>query len=324
MIVSDLPLVTAGDRARILAADRTSDAHRELLASLPAMNAVQTGGKPRNAALVAPITVAAWNMERCLFPQASAARLADVAPQVVLLSEVDHGMARTGQRHTAAEMAEAMGMCYAFSVEFHELGLGGETERRFCIDDHNVRGWHGNAILSAVPFDDLCLIRLDDHGHWFTADYGADPGQPRVGGRIAIAALIDGVCFVTTHLESNSGAEHRAAQFDLLMDAIDRFAPDCPVVIGGDLNTGNHMPPDFDWRMEPLFGRAEARGYDWSMTADGMTTRPSLITPHPTREMKLDWLGIRGLNGVQKGKLDAIDPTGRVLSDHDAVWCAVQ
>jgi hypothetical protein len=115
----------------------------------------------------------------------------------------------------------------------------------------------------------------------------------------------------------------RARQFDLLLSEIDAFAPGLPLVIGGGLNTGNHMPPDFNWRSEELFAKAEAQGYDWSLTADGMTTRPSLITRHPTRQMKLDWICGRGVGCVSKGVLPSIDSEGRPLSDHDAVFASV-
>ena len=137
--------------------------------------------------------------ERCLYPACAAALLKPHAPDILLLSEMDIGMSRSDQRHTLAEMARALGMSYAYGVEFHELGLGGKTERHLCKDDVNTHGWHGNAVLSTVPFDALTLIRLDDHGHWFLpGENGQDPGQARIGGRIAVAAIIGGICCVST------------------------------------------------------------------------------------------------------------------------------
>lgn len=327
-ILNELPLVTEAERASIFASPRTAAAHRELLAALPAMNAVQVGGHAQAGELPDRFTVLAWNLERCLFPRQSADHTRDVAPDVLLLSEVDHGMARTGQRHTTEEMAAALGMAYAYGVEFHELDLGGPTERPYCKDDFNSRGWHGNAILSRVPFDRVTMVRLDDHGHWFSSDeLDADPDQPRVGGRMALLAVISTVsgqiCVASTHLESNADGAHRAAQFDRLMDAIDAFAPDLPVLIGGDLNTGNHVPPDFDWRGEALFERAKARGYDWGFTPEGMTTRPSLISPHASRKMKLDWICGRGFDPVESAILPSVDRDQTTLSDHDAVWANV-
>lgn len=322
MITSALPPVTEAQKQALRAAPRTPEAHRALMAQVPAMQAVQTGGNAPQTRLPMPLTVVAWNLERCLFPEDSAAHLAPHAPALILLSEVDHGMSRTAQRHTTEAMAIALNMHYAFGVEFFEMGLGGKTERAFCTDPDNTLGWHGNAILSAAPIARVTLCRLDDHGHWFGGD-AADPGQPRLGGRMALIAQIDTeagpICAVTTHLESNADADHRAVQFTRLMDAVDAFAPDLPVVIGGDLNTGNHLPPDFDWRRESLFGEAEARGYTWSATAEGVTTRPSLITPHPTRQMKLDWFATRGFDAQHKEVLSSVGVKGTALSDHDAV-----
>lgn len=325
-LLPELPPVTEPQREAIIDSPRTSAAHRDLLAALPAMNAIQIGGRASGQRLDDTVSVAAWNLERCLFPQDSAGLLAGLAPDVVLLSEVDHGMARTGQRHTTEEVAEALGMAYAFGVEFYEMGLGSPTERAFCTDRANALGWHGNAILARVPFQRLAIVRLDDHGHWFASDeLDADATQPRVGGRMVLLAVLETeggpLCVASTHLESNAGADHRTGQFDLLLDAVDRFAPDVPVLIGGDLNTGNHMPPDYDWRGEALFDQAVARGYDWGFTPEGDTTRPSLITPHPSRKMKLDWICGRGMSCEDTALIPALSPQGRPLSDHDPVWC---
>lgn len=326
--VSALPPIEDADRNRIMTAPRTATAHRALLADMPAMNAVQVGGAASTSAQPPQFTVAAWNVERCLFPTDTAPHLASIAPDIVLLSEVDHGMARTCQNHTTEIMAAQMGMTYAFGVEFHELGLGGDTERAFCSDDFNALGWHGNAILSSVPFIRTALIRLDDHGHWFASTTGnVDTQQPRLGGRMAIAAVVPTehgpLCVVSTHLESNADALYRRNQMQILLDEIDVFAPDMPVLIGGDLNTGNHLPPAFDWRDETLFSLAQDRGYSWDFTAPGNTTCPSLITPHLDRVMKLDWFAGRGLNNVENGKLSSTMANGKPLSDHDCVWCKV-
>ena len=130
-ILDRLPPVTPDMRNQITSAPRTAEAHRQLLASIEAMNAVEVGGTASSDELPAEITVLAWNVERCLFPEKTADHIRQIAPQVVLLSEVDNGMARTAQRHTTRDVAEALGMTYAFGVEFHELDLGGPTERPF-------------------------------------------------------------------------------------------------------------------------------------------------------------------------------------------------
>ncbi|MFU1478551.1 endonuclease/exonuclease/phosphatase family protein [Roseovarius sp. C7] len=318
---SDLPPVTDDQRARILNAPRDAENHRALLAATPAMNTIETGGIPTQNRLDTAPLVAAWNLERCLFPDATAKHLAGLAPDVILLSEMDCGMARTGQRHTTRDLAQALGMSYAYGVEFYELGLGGPTERRFCTDDHNRLGFHGNAILSAAPLTRVAMIRLDDHGPWFDAD----PDQPRLGTRMALAAQIDTasgpICVVSTHLESNAQASYRHDQFLHLLERVDFFAQGYPIAIGGDLNTGNHMPPDFDWRKETLFDLARALGYSWQGSAPGQTTRASLITPHPDRSMRLDWIATRDVSPAERGILPAVAPDDTPLSDHDCVWC---
>ena len=146
-LVTALTKVTEDQRAAILASERTAAQHQDLLSALPAMSELEVGGEGRLETLPADFTVAAWNVERCLFPERSAAHVHQHKPSIVLLSEMDKGMARTGQRNTTAEMAKALGMHYAFGVEFFEMGLGGPTERVFCHDDFNAEGWHGNGIL---------------------------------------------------------------------------------------------------------------------------------------------------------------------------------
>lgn len=321
--VDRLPGVTPDQRQAILSAPRTTEAHQAFMADIPAMSLVETGGAPTEAAVPQVFTIAAWNVERCLFPEKSAALLAAQAPDVVLLTEVDCGMARTAQRHPTAEIATALGMHYAYGVEFFELGLGGETERPYCVDDHNEAGWHGNAVLSRAAPVSTALIRLDDHGHWYIdGPFSWDRNQPRIGGRMAIASIIPTVagnlCVISVHLESNADSAHRGRQMERLIEAIDRFAPDLPVIIGGDLNTGNNKDQP-DWRDESLFDIARVQGFSWDNNAEGMTTRRSFLTPHPTRAMRLDWFASRGLSMDGASIVPALDPNGEPLSDHELI-----
>ena len=318
-----LPIVSPELRQAILSAPRTTQAHQSFMSDIAAMSMVETGGGSTEASLPQTFTVGAWNLERCLFAEKSAALLASQAPDVVLLTELDSGMARTGQRHPTAEIAAALGMHYSYGVEFFELGLGGETERPYCSDDHNDAGWHGNAVLSRAAPVASVLIRLDDHGHWYVdGDHAWDRNQPRIGGRMAIATIIPTVagnlCVVSVHLESNADSAHRGRQMERLIEAIDRFAPDLPVLIGGDLNTGN-TPDAPDWRTESLFDAARAHGFSWDNNADGVTTRRSYLTPHPTRSMKLDWFASRGLSMDGAAIVSALDPNGEPLSDHELI-----
>ena len=319
--VKKLTPVSVADQEKIISSPKTRLVHRELMMTFPAMSELEIGGSASDKAMGLYVTVAAWNLERCLFVEQSAEKLSTLGADVVLLSEMDSGMARSSQRHTARDLGELLGMQYCYGVEFYEMGLGSTIEiERFCSDDQNDFGWHGNAILSKIPIEKALLVRLDDHGHWFCTDEFADPAQPRIGGRMAIAAIINGICFVTTHLESAAKSDYRCSQMKILLDKVEPFANGLPILIGGDLNTGNQMPPDYDWRRETLFRYCEERGYDWSFNPSGYTTRPSLITIAPENKMKLDWFTTKGLEVVQAGIEPSINNNGTPLSDHDCIW----
>jgi len=299
---------------------RDSQTHDRLAADIPALGLIETGGQAPAAPLALPIGVAAWNLERCLFPEASAAHVADC--DLWLLSEMDNGMARTAQRHTTAEMAAMLGGQHAYVVEYLELGLGAPIERDFCTDDRNARGFHGNALIARGALHAPFALRLFGHRQWF-----ADPDQPRLGERVALGARIETEAgpflAVSTHLESAASPAHRAAQIEGLIAALDHEFPHMPVLIGGDLNTGNHAGGD--WRAEPLFDIARAAGFSvHGGPEDQPTTRASLLTRFPDRVMKLDWFLARGMRLGPVEIRPACGPDGTPLSDHDAIVTRIE
>jgi hypothetical protein len=106
--------------------------------------------------------VLAWNIERGarLEGQLQAFRehpyLRDC--DVLLLSEVDVGMARSGNRHVARELACQLGMHYAFVPCYLSLVKGSGLERK--VQGDNDLGLHGNAILSRYPICRPRILRL--------------------------------------------------------------------------------------------------------------------------------------------------------------------
>lgn len=311
------------ERLSIVGLDKTIAAHDAKLVAMACMTTVETGGKQSvDKPLAFPFTVSAWNLERCLFPAESAAKMQAEHPSVVLLSEMDNGMARTAQQNMTAEVAAYMGMNYAYGVEFIELGLGSEIEHQFCKDDFNEKGFHGNALMACVPLHRVFVQRLAGERLWFFN--GGD--QPRLGERNAIGAVIEteegSFVAVSVHLESASPAAYREKQVAQLIDALEAEFGDMPVLIGGDLNTGNHAGGDFE--AEGLFRVAGERGFTrHSGAIDQMTTRPSLITRWPDRAMKLDWFLSRGLTIGESRIVPSLDENGRPLSDHDLIVCRV-
>ena len=162
---------------------------------------------------------------------------------VVLLSEVDVGCARSGQRHTVSDLAGELGYGYAFGVEFVEAGLGDIRERTAHAGETNAEGLHGNAILSASLR--VAMARLDTDGAWFDDPDGLRGGQPRVaaGWPFWRRWKAIGTLTVVSNLESHTDPRHRAEQFERLLDMIDSYDAFSPVLIGGDLNTSSLSVP---------------------------------------------------------------------------------
>lgn len=319
--VSALDVISLEERAQLVG-PKTVEAHDAIMSRLGAMGTVETGGSPsRTLPLAFPFNVSAWNLERCLFVEDSAAHVEKSEPAVVLLSEMDNGMARTAQRHTTADLASAMRMAYAYGVEFLEMGLGSDTERGFCRDSINEKGFHGNGLVSSVPIEQPFMIRLLGERLWRN-----DADQPRIGERCAVGGLISTEAgpfvAVSVHLESATTAAYRERQTKELIDEIEAAFPALPILIGGDLNTGNHAGGDFE--AEGLFPMSATRGFTrHGGPIEQMTTRPSLITRWPERAMKLDWFLSRGLIIGHSEITPSLDGTGRPLSDHDHITCRI-
>jgi endonuclease/exonuclease/phosphatase family metal-dependent hydrolase len=319
--VSTLDVTPIAERATFTG-EKTVEAHDRIMNRLGAMNSVEIGGSPsRTLPLTFPFNVSAWNLERCLFVEDSASHLANSEPALVLLSEMDNGMARTAQRNTTADLTTALGMTYAYGVEFVEIGLGSDTERDFCVDQSNERGFHGNGMVSATPIADPFMIRL-----WGERLWRNDVDQPRIGERCAVGGVITTAAgpfvAVSVHLESATTALYRERQMKELIDTVEATFRGLPILIGGDLNTGNHAGGDFE--AEGLFAMSEARGFSRHGGPIGeMTTRPSLITRWPERAMKLDWFLSRGLTISHSSIISSLDGNGRPLSDHDYITCRI-
>lgn len=298
------------------------DTHDRFAVQVPALNAVEHRPAPVERPVGPRLRVAAWNAERLKYHAPSAALLRGA--DVVLLTEADIGMARSGNRHTVRDLAEALGMGWAYGVEFVELGLGDARECEWHADEDNRVGLHGNAILSRHALLDPVIIPLDAGGTWFA---GRSGNQRRLGGRMAIAARLDTprpLWLVAAHLESHSDAADRARQGERLVAAIDRLVPaGAGVVLGGDFNTkealGSLEAPE-----EPLFAVLRDDGFDWHRcNAPGPTqrTRPD-GTPAPPFA-KLDWLFTRHAEAEAPATIAAVDETGAAISDHDVVAATV-
>jgi endonuclease/exonuclease/phosphatase family metal-dependent hydrolase len=310
------------ERKRLMSLERIEENHAAAVAGLECLQRCEAPPSRLAAPLTFPLTIAAWNVERCYAVEGSARLLRRERADIALLSEMDNGMARTGQRHTSRDLAASLGLAYAFGVEFLELELGKGVELEFCRDDFNRHGLHGNAVLARTALHTPVTIRLEAHGHWFRPE----SPEHRIGTRCAVAAVVmttDGPLFVASvHLESSAGTDYRAAEIRTLLDAVDAVAGNMPAIIGGDLNTGLATDGDFD--KEPLFGHAYDRGYErHGGPLDRMTTRPSRVNRTLQRGWKLDWFLARGLHVAESRVVASLAPDGEVLSDHEMIVARV-
>lgn len=342
MLVQQLSHVPIADRQAMREGPRDSATHLRLAGAIPALGQIEIGGTASRGNAGEALKVVAWNVERLRHLDAISALLAAQAPDIVLLSEVDKGMARSGNGHPLRILADRLGHAFAYGVEFVELGGGNEAERATTGEAANAEGIHGNAVTTAIPLLRPFLVRLDAAGGWFRPERG----QPRIGGRMAIGGQVHignrRVTVVSVHLENRTDPAGRAVQTGHLLDAIDKYDADAPVLLGGDFNTltSSHEERHDDpraWmarvaaepdrllhaeRHEPLFAALAGRGYDWQAAnnLDLPTQRRAAGIPVG----RIDWFFTRGLLASAPAVLAAVLPDGSPSSDHDAVTVTVR
>lgn len=342
MLVRQLTHISVADRQAMREGPRDSATHMRHAAGIPALGQIEIGGEASRGNVGETLKVVAWNVERLRHVEAVARTLASQAPDVVLLSEVDKGMARSGNSHPLGTLAGRLGHAYAYGVEFIELGGGNEAERAATGDGVNREGFHGNAVTSGVPLLRPFLVRLDATGDWFRPERG----QPRIGGRMAIGGQVNigtrRVTVVSVHLENRTDPAGRAIQTRHLLDAVDKYDAEAPVLLGGDFNTlttsheERHDDPKA-WLArvaaepgrlihaelhEPLFAILAAHGYHWK--AANNLDLPTQRRPAGIPVGRIDWFFTRGLTASGPAIIPAMLPDGSPSSDHDALAVTVR
>jgi endonuclease/exonuclease/phosphatase family metal-dependent hydrolase len=210
---------------------------------------------------------------------------------LVLLNEVDLGMARSGNRDVTADLAQALGLHGVFAALFLELTPGRDDDLRFAARHENQESLFGVAVLSRWPISGARIVDLPSPDH-IQFDV-----ERMVGRHIGLMATIErpGAPFVavSTHLEVHRTRIHRASQVRVLAGALS--AERRPVVLAGDLNTHTfdrglwHAPlegalallltpgkalrqrllhPDEGSMREPLFDELRGAGFEWAPFVD--------------------------------------------------------
>jgi endonuclease/exonuclease/phosphatase family metal-dependent hydrolase len=186
------------------------------------------------------IRIVAWNIERGIRLDDVIRSLRDhpslAGADVLLLSELDWGMARTANRFVAQEIASSLRMNYAFAPCYVALTKGAGIEKD--AGGVNQESLHGNALLSRFPMHRVHSLSLPN---------GKDKmkgAEKRIGSQRAVIADIEHPTgmfrAVSLHLDAHSSQRHRYLQMRRVLDHIEHLQPQMPVLIGGDWNTTTH------------------------------------------------------------------------------------
>jgi endonuclease/exonuclease/phosphatase family metal-dependent hydrolase len=342
-VVDRLTEVPLAQRNAILVGPKDHATHTRLFDEIEAFRQIEAGGAAaRRAGIPGAARVMFWNTERLRALDGIEATVLAEQADICLLSEVDRGMARSGNLDCLAAFAARMGWGYLYGLEVVELGLGSPKEVDALAGQSNTLGFHGGALATDVDLRRPFLCRIERAGGWFDGSRK----EPRVGGTIALGAqvLIGGsmVTVIEAHLDNYATPAGRADEVRQLLRHIGSYDPEAPVLIGGDFNTSSstieerwgdraawlrrvEREPDLLLRpekYEPLFELMAEAGFDWQRC--NVAAKPTFPSGEETwPRAKLDWFFTRGLETRDPGIISGVDPDGRINSDHDAVTVTV-
>ncbi len=156
-------------------------------------------------------------------------RLVDA--DVVVLNEVDWGLARSEYHNVAADLGKALGMNYAYGVEFVEVdpyATGAETLAGLTphektkvveespVDQARTRALHGTAILSRYRIENVRVHRFRKQGHDWYNDEREGVSQIERGKRTAGELAF---------LEKVSREVRRGGRMAVFADIVDESLP---------------------------------------------------------------------------------------------------
>jgi endonuclease/exonuclease/phosphatase family metal-dependent hydrolase len=244
---------------------------------------------------------------------------------IILMSELDIGVCRSGHRDVPKELSQALKMNYAYVTEFLELepkDLGEQKNKHSCkdVDYSRTQNLTGNAIMSRFPLENVRRLPLENCYDWYEHEMNPPfykkishwPRQLRRGQRAAVMAdvRVGGdfgvVTVVSAHLEVNSQSSCRATQMEQILNAVRGVKN--PAIIAGDLNTihirGSEAKLFKEWKNE---------GFDLSGN-DGKGTDMNQFLA--SLQIRLDWIGVRGLRVTDGETLTELGEHGIKISDH--------
>jgi len=182
------------------------------------------------------VRAAAWNVQRGTRYGAILGALRDDPvlreADLLLLSEIDCGLGRSGNRNVARELACALGRSYAFAPSYLTLQDDWGENRAGAA---NTTALAGTAILSRLAIRRAENVDMPALRDKFSSS------ERRLGNKRALLVEVDapggpllvGAC----HLDSNASPRQRAQQLGALLD---RIPATTPAIVGGDFNSSTH------------------------------------------------------------------------------------
>ena len=238
---------------------------------VPLLSAVEqaTHAQPSSSQLAHDrLRVVAWNIQRGRRLDALTHALKNDPTlrdaDVLLLSEVDCGMARSGNRNVSRELATALRMHYAFGVSYLVLGddvLENES------GEANTLALAGSAVLSRWPIVSTKSLDLPE-----LKDKFSSKSEKRLGKKRALAAklaLPSGDLWASTcHLDSNASPIQRGQQLASLLR--DVSTDGTRQLVGGDFNTTTYDASGTGALVADLLHKFFTKGFD--ATVNGYMT----------------------------------------------------
>jgi endonuclease/exonuclease/phosphatase family metal-dependent hydrolase len=208
-----------------------------------------------------------------------------------LLTELDYGMARSGNRFVAKELADALQLNFAFAPVYIALQKGSGVEE--FAEGENENSIHGLAMFSRYPMKNVHAIPLPN---------GKDKmwgKEKRIGHLRALIAEIEHSAgafrAVTIHLDAHCSREHRRLQMKIILDHLSTLSP-LPTLIGGDWNTTTFNSQN---------ATRAILGY-WRRVLMGVKNVVKNHYPHPDRYFEKGLFGELGRRGFEYKDLNEI------------------
>ena len=287
------------------------------------------------------VSALAWNIERGNIYEGIVDALKNHEglkdKDLLLLTELDYGMARSKNRFVAQDLARELKLNYAFAPVYIALQKGSGVEE--FAGGENTISIHGLAMFSRFPMKNVHAVALPN---------GKDKmwgKEKRLGYLRALIADIKHPLgdfrAVTIHLDAHSSRKHRRLQMKIVLDHLETL-PNLPTIIGGDWNTTtfniqtstrailgyfrriamgirrvakNHFPHPDRYFERAMFADIESRGYEYrSFNQEGIGTLHYDMDSVKTNANLRDWVprwcfpllfwAAKQIGGKVSGRLD--------------------